>query len=532
MRNQYFQLEFRDTIACLHIYPPEEGGKMLSITEVTEYLAEKKFDQYNLKELNAAIVNHQDDSVIMVGDWDGIPVREEMKVTISLDKMKVTCRFYPPSAGCDKVLKAEDIVNDLAFRKVKYGIDQDAVLSFLNNREYCVDYVFAVGIQPVHGHDAKIDYFFNTSKNLQPKRNEDGSVDYKELNTISHVNKGDLLARLRKEDPGKAGKNVFGEEIKPRTVKTAKLQYGNNISINEDKTEIYSDITGHVNFINEKVFVSDVYVVPADVDNSVGNIEYDGSVEIKGNVKTGFSVRATGDIIIHGVVENAFVEAGGQIIVKRGIHGMYKGMLKSATNVMAKYIENAKVYAGGFVEAEAILNSDVSARGEVRVQGRKGLINGGTIRAGRSIEVMYAGTQMGTFTTLEVGVDPEKKERYLELKKDVNKRAKELDDMKVIIDNYASMLKRGEVLPKDKLLYVQKMAMEYKTKKEELEPLRDEMRIIHIAMMESDRSYIAVTRTIYPGVVLSISDLGYNVKDQMNYCKFKKVDGEVKSVGF
>ena len=255
-------------------------------------------------------------------------------------------------------------------------------------------------------------------------------------------------------------------------------------------------------------------------------------MEIKGNVKSGFTVRATGDIIIHGVVENAFVESGGQIIVKQGIHGMHKGVLKAGTNVMAKYIENAKVYAGGFVEAEAILNSDVSATGEVRVKGKKGLINGGTIRAGKSIEVQYAGTEMGTFTTLEVGIDPEKKERYLELKKDVNKRSKDLEDMKVIIDNYASMLKKGEVLPKDKLLYVQNLALEYKTKKEELEPLRDEMRKIHIEMMESDRSYIAVTRTIFPGVVLSISDLGYNIKDKMNYCRFKKVDGAIKSVGF
>ena len=532
MRNQYFQLEFRDTFACLHIYPPEHGGKMLSIAEVTEYLADKKFEQYNLKELNDAIINPEQESVILVGDWDGIPVREDMKVIISLDKMKVTCRFFPPSAGNDKKLTAEEIVSDLSFRKVRYGIQQEAILSFLNDRQYCTDYVVAVGTQTIHGRDAKIEYFFNTSKNLQPKRNEDGSVDYKELNTISHVKKGDLLARLIKEDPGKSGKNVFGEEIKPRTVRSAKLQYGNKISINEEKTEIYSDVTGHANYINEKVFVSDVYDVPADVDNSVGNIEYDGSVEIKGNVKSGFTVRATGDIIIHGVVENAFVESGGQIIVKQGIHGMHKGVLKAHTNVMAKYIENAKVYAGGFVEAEAILNSDVSATGEVRVKGKKGLINGGTIRAGKSIEVQYAGTEMGTFTTLEVGIDPEKKERYLELKKDVNKRSKDLEDMKVIIDNYASMLKKGEILPKDKLLYVQNLALEYKTKKGELEPLRDEMRRIHIEMMESDRSYIAVTRTIFPGVVLSISDLGYSIKDKMNYCRFKKVDGAIKSVGF
>ena len=343
---------------------------------------------------------------------------------------------------------------------------------------------------------------------------------------------GDLLARLIKEDPGESGKNVYGEEIKPRTVRSLKLEYGNNITCNEDRTEIYSDVTGHANYINGKVFVSNVFQVPADVDNSVGNIEYNGSVEIKGNVKAGFSVKATGDIIIEGVVENAYVESAGQIIVKRGIHGMHKGVLKAGTNVLAKYIENATVYAGGYVEAEAILNSDVSATGEVRVHGKKGLINGGTVRAGRCIEVEYAGTEMGTFTTLEVGIEPERKQRYLDLNKEVAKRGKELEDLKVIINNYAAILKKGEVLPKDKLLYVQNLAAEYKEKKDELEPMRDEMRAIHVEMMESDRSYIAITRTIFTGVVLSISDLNLHIKDKMNYCKFKKQNGEICSIGF
>ena len=531
MRNQYFQLESRGTNACLHIYPPVDGGAMLNIAEVTEYLASKKYEKYDIKELNAAIANAETDSVVIVGDWDGIPVRESMGINVSLDKMKVICRFYPPSAGGIK-LEAKDIINDLAFHKVKFGIDENVIKDFLENRHYCYNYIIALGQQPVHGKDAKIEYFFNTNKNLQPKRNEDGSVDYKELNTISHVHAGDLLARLHKEDPGKPGMNVYGDEIKPRTVRPLRLEYGNNITINEERTEIYSEVTGHANYLNGKVFVSNVFQVPADVDNSVGNIEYNGSVEIKGNVKAGFSVKATGDIIIDGVVENAYVESAGQIIVKRGIHGMHKGVLRAGKNVLAKYIENATVYAGGYVEAEAILNSDVSATGEVRVHGKKGLINGGTIRAGRSIEVEYAGTDMGTYTTLEVGIEPERKQRYLDLSKEVTKRGKELEDMKVIINNYAAILKKGETLPKDKLLYVQNLAAEYKEKKEALEPMRDEMRAIHVEMMESDRSYIAVTRTIFPGVVLSISDLNLHIKDKKNYCKFKKQDGEIKSVGF
>ena len=273
-----------------------------------------------------------------------------MTIDVSLDKMKAVCRFYPPSAG-GRELDKDTIIDDLGFKRVKFGIDEDEIDKFLKERQYCTDYVLAKGQPPRHGKDAKIEYYFNVNKNLQPKRNEDGSVDYKELNTISHVHKGDLLARLIKEDKGDPGKNIYGEEILPRTVKSEKLSYGKNISINEDGTEIYSEVTGHVNKFDDKVFVSDVFAVPADVDNSIGNIEYQGSVTVAGNVK-GIFCQSNRDVIIEGIVENAYIEAGGQIIVKHGIHGMHKGVLKAKSNVIAKYIENATVIAGGYVEAK------------------------------------------------------------------------------------------------------------------------------------------------------------------------------------
>ncbi|MEE1078232.1 MAG: FapA family protein [Agathobacter sp.] len=528
MKNQYFQLVFRDEQIFLHIYPAIEDGKLVNIKELTDYLDLKRIQNYDIKTLGNALKSSEETEVCL-GPWDGIEVHEMMTIDVSLDKMKAVCRFYPPSAG-GRELDKDTIIDDLGFKRVKFGIDEDEIDKFLKERQYCTDYVLAKGQPPRHGKDAKIEYYFNVNKNLQPKRNEDGSVDYKELNTISHVHKGDLLARLIKEDKGDPGKNIYGEEILPRTVKSEKLSYGKNISINEDGTEIYSEVTGHVNKFDDKVFVSDVFAVPADVDNSIGNIEYQGSVTVAGNVKAGFSVKATGDVIIEGIVENAYIEAGGQIIVKHGIHGMHKGVLKAKSNVIAKYIENATVIAGGYVEAEVILNSDVSANDEVRVFGKKGLINGGTIRAGRSIEAENLGTSMGTITTLEVGIAPEIKERYANLSKEVSKRSKEQENRKVIIDNYGKILKKGEYLPQDKLLYVQKLALAYKEEQAQIEPLRNEMYQIHVEMVASDRAYISVTRAAFPGVCITISDLSYHVKDVAHHCKFKKVDGEIKSI--
>lgn len=529
MKNQYFKFIFQDESAFLHFYPPSDGGKKVKINEVTEYLNLKRYNQYDIKQLHAAIEETEKETDVFVGPWDGIKIHETLVVEVSLDKMKAIARFYPPSED-GNLLDEEEIVDSLSFRRVKYGIEKEEIQNFLKNREYCTDYILAKGLQPRHGTDAKIVYHFNTDRNLQPKRNEDGSVDYKELNTISHVHAGDELATLIREDPGECGKNVYGEEIRPRTVKTLKLEYGNNITMNEDGTKIFSDVTGHVILLNNKVFVSNVYEVPADVDNSIGNIEYEGSVLVKGNVNSGFSIKATGDIIVEGVVEGAYLESQGQIILKRGVHGMHKAVINAGTNLMAKFIENATVTAGGYVEAEIVMNCDVSANSMIRISGRKGLINGGTLRAGIGIEAENIGTEMGTFTRLEVGIDPAQKKRYSELSKEVAIKSKELEDTKVIVNNYGAILKRGEHLPQDKLMYVQKLAISCKKQQAEIEPLREEMRKIHMEMMASEHSYVAVKKTVFQGVNIAISDMEYSVKSKNSYCRFKKMDGCVKAV--
>lgn len=528
MANQYFQMKFSEEKAYLHIFPATDGGLKLKISEVEDYLKLRQYDAYDLKELNTALQNNMETD-ICVGAWDGSVVRESMDIRISLDKMRVVCVFYPPSEG-GELMDEKEIVSDLGYHKVRFGIKEDTVRQFLMERRYCTEYLMAEGVTPLHGKDARIEYMFPTSTKVQPLHNEDGTVNYKELNTIIHVQKGDLLARLIPEDPGVSGQNVYGEEIKPRTVKTAKLEYGRNISINEERTEIYSDVTGHVMFMKGKAFVSNVYEVPADVDNSIGNIEYDGSVHVKGNVKSGFSIHAEGDVIVDGVIENAKVCAGGQIIVKRGIQGMHRGTLQAESNIISKYIENATITAGGYVESEIILNSNVSAGGTVAVHGKKGLINGGVTRAANSIEADTLGTEMETPTVLEVGVDPARKERYMELKKTLADADQKLADTKVILDNYAGMIKRGERLPSDKLKYVQKMALEYKEKKNGLEPLRAEMNEIHVEMMVAAHSYVSVGQKAFPGVTISIADLEYRVKDVIQHSKFKKQDGNIQAV--
>ena len=95
-------------------------------------------------------------------------------------------------------------------------------------------------------------------------------------------------------------------------------------------------VDGHVSLVEGKVFVSDVYEVE-NVDLSTGNIDFEGSVQVKGNVSSNFVIRAGGNVIISGVVEGAYIEAGGNIIIARGMNGMTKGILKAGGNIVAKF---------------------------------------------------------------------------------------------------------------------------------------------------------------------------------------------------
>ena len=357
--------------------------------------------------------------------------------------MLIRCRFYPPSDGGRKITR-EDITDALTAEKVVYGVDETTIDNLLQYREDCTEYLIGKGTPPTRGKDAKIVYYFSTSKSLKPKRNEDGTVNYRDLNLISKVEENQLIAKLIPAVPGVPGTDVRGGAIKPRDVQNLKLSYANNIRVSEDGTELYSEVTGHASLVQGKVFVSGVYEVPADVDNSIGDINYPGNVTVKGNVKSGFTIYADGNIVVEGVVEGAKLFAGGQIILQRGIHGMGKGLLSAKGNIVTKFIEGATVTSGGYVETESIIQSKVSANAEVNVCGGKGFIRGGTVRASSKVSARFIGSEMGTATCVEVGVEPEKLEHFNELKEEAKEIGKKIEGIRPILINYNEKLKAGD----------------------------------------------------------------------------------------
>ena len=275
------------------------------------------------------------------------------------------------------------------------------------------------------------------------------------------------------------------------------------------------------------MFVADVYDVPADVDNATGNIVYDGNVTIKGNVKTGFSVTAKGDIIVEGVVEAAYLSAGGQIIVKRGINGRSKGRVEAKGNIISKFIENAIVVSGGFIETGCILHSQVSAEADIRVQGKKGFVSGGLIRAGNVVEAQTMGSAMGTVTQIEVGAPPAVKVRYDELNQEAAKVKESMDKMRPILVNFNEKLKKKEAVTPEKVQHVQTIAQNFKKEQAKLVELQAELKRLHEKIQMSNSAKVKIKGTIYPGVSITISDVNKNIKSERSCTKYVKEHGDI-----
>ncbi|NLZ83671.1 MAG: DUF342 domain-containing protein [Clostridiales bacterium] len=530
-RNGYFQLIIKGDGTYIKIFAPDFGCQPVTLDEINKYLSDIRLFDYDKAEVSRALVSLRDVIEIKITPTV-ISIQDEcMKTKISDDRLKVVARFYPPSSN-GKLMTKEDIIYVLAQANVKYGVEELTILGFLKDRKYCTDYQLAFGKLPAHGHDAKITYHFKTNLSQKPKTKEDGTVDFHNLDTISHVQKDDLLATLSPADQGTPGVDVCGNVIKPNKVINKILRHGNNIRLSEDGLQMFSEVDGHVTLTDDRVFVSNSYNIPADVGASTGDIDYNGNVIVKGNVITGFSVKAKGDIEVYGVVEGAYLEAGGQIILRRGMQGMNKGILKANQNIVSKFIENATVYAGGYVQTESVMHSNISANGDIIVGGRRGFVSGGKLVSRTMISVKTAGSDMGNTTHLEVGIDPVMADEVKEIEKTLTKLNEDKTKLIQALNLLRKKLSTGTQVNNEIREYVKQMTnmnIDIETK---LKDNQNRYNNLRIQLDNNTAGMIKIQDTVHSGTKIVISNVIYIVKDKVVHSRFVRDGADIKIVPY
>jgi uncharacterized protein (DUF342 family) len=86
------------------------------------------------------------------------------------------------------------MLDTLAKQKISYNVDTDRLKDLEKKPIYQENILVATGVPPVNGIDGKADFKIRLGKSeLKPKTNEDGTVNYRELDLVENVSKGQVL---------------------------------------------------------------------------------------------------------------------------------------------------------------------------------------------------------------------------------------------------------------------------------------------------------------------------------------------------
>ncbi|MBM3266043.1 MAG: DUF342 domain-containing protein [Candidatus Sericytochromatia bacterium] len=279
---------------------------------------------------------------------------------------------------------------------VVYGVD-DVIVHRIAAGIEPGEYVVAKGEPPVAPIDGRVDFFFRTGPRvLMPNLLADGRVDHHDLGAFELVEEGQLLARRTPPVSGQPGMTVTGEEIPAKTPRDVSLKGGRGTQVSLDGLLVFAAIKGQPVFSRGLIVVNPNLRIEGDIDYGTGDVGFDGNVEILGEVKRQFTVRATGNIYVHGAVDGGVLQAGGSIVVEGGCRA--GAVLTAGSDVRARYIEYSRVTCDGhLIVRDDLMFTQVECGGTVQVEG--GLV-GGYLEADISVRAESLGSRLGTPTEI------------------------------------------------------------------------------------------------------------------------------------
>lgn len=465
----------------------------------------------------------------------GTVMEKSLNVVLSDDKCTAYLEYYNEEEGFS--CTTEELEQFVESKGIKHGLLREALLVFVNNPSaYLKDKCkIAEGVSPVQGIDGYIQVLIGKEDDSEqrPLEAEDGKVDYKELIRLDNVRSGQIIAKRIDPVDGVPGKAVTGEEIPFRPGKEARFKIGKNVVVSPDGSAMYAAIDGLVSRTDgNKLNVFPVYEVNGDVDYKHGNIDFVGNVVIRGNVLTGFKVKAAGDIRVVGGVEGAELEAGGSIEITGGIIGYNKGLIHAGHHVKCTFIQDGNVDAGEDVlVSQSIMHSNVRAGHAVICAGTKGLIVGGSIQAGEHVSARVVGNTMSTVTSIEVGVLPRLRNEMNELRKEIREQMDSLDKTKKALTLLDQLAAAGQLTP-DKMAMRIKLNSTHKSALHQSEEMK--MRILEIekVLEDTSRARVDILKMIYGGSKIVIGRYTKFIKDPVSRMSFYYQDGDITMVPY
>lgn len=412
------ELNYNEEQRCLILELGEDTPLPLNVPEINQLF--KASDHSGMHLFSDRIAD------ICTADWqptdEPIIIAEardaSVEIEISDDQMKAFAHFHPAEGGDD--LNQQKIIDSLRKGKVYKGIRQRVITALIKEADQAKTHLIATGQDPEQGSTARFKLLTTPiqQRELVPQMREDGTLDMRDLGGIETVDENQPLMERVPPEAGDNGYTVSGEVIfaKPPEVKALTAGEGTHISPDNENLLLASRKGVPVE-TPSGLKVDDILMVNHDVDISIGNIDYHGSVMVKGDVKEGMRIKATGDIIINGFVEPAILESQCNITIAQGVVGNHKEEVGETPNqeefstvliaqgvITARYAQHAYLCASHVQLGTQLLHCLVKAESRIQV-GNEGQRNaklvGGYLQADKQIAAGVIGAPSFTKTILD-----------------------------------------------------------------------------------------------------------------------------------
>ena len=523
----------RDGVFLKVVPPVAEGKRVEDMMDLERKLIDAGIKEYD-SHLAKKMLHEQTGIYEKIAEWDVSKSANNAKIsyTISDDKMRAYVTVTKPTRG-GREMDLLDVKELLENSSITFGFQEENVARCLEEGTFNVPILAAEGRAPVNGQNAKIEYLVNINKKVIPKYiGEDQSIDYKDLSIVENVEQGQKLARKLPATDGETGRTVLGLKIETKPGKDIDIKevLGDNVELSDDKEFIISSINGQVVLKGKLLSVEPIFEVSGDVGPETGNINFIGSVVVKGSVSDNYSVKAEGNIDVHGTVGKCDLEAKGDIMVKLGIQGNENSSVKAGGDVIAKFIQFSNVQAGNnVVVTEAILNSNIDADNRIILIGKRASASGGRLRALVEVNGKVLGSQAGAKTLIETGISPAKRRAV----DDLDKEKEELD---ISIEETERNIKSIEQVAKLKKLDDEKkeQLQSYKEQLEQAMSRREEVVLNREALVqemeiEKVESTVSAGKEMLPGVQLTIGSAEFSIRQSYKAITFFEQDGMIQT---
>ena len=332
----------------------------------------------------------------------------EIEISISGDKMVAELTLKSGFMG--DIPSVDDIFAILATHEVVRGISKKRIKNLLEKTakaeggRHFSDLV-AKGLPPRMGKDSYIKRLIPDAleRMLTPKVTDEEKVNMRDFGEIICVKATQAIAQRMPPTKGRAGYAVIGKEIPSEPGKWKQINLGEHAYIDETHENlILAKIAGLPKVSNAKVDVDNVFVSKG-VNVATGNINFDGSIIINGDITEKMQVIAKGDVTVNGFVESAYIEAGGNIIITLGASGKLQNVdceFKSGGSIYLGHAQGVSIQANGdLIVDKQLAYSNVSCKGHItigKIDNPLGKLFASTIKCNKTINAGHIGAISGS----------------------------------------------------------------------------------------------------------------------------------------